>query len=120
MPTGRAISGPAADTPRGSGVARSIGSRWDTIVALRLLGDVARDRGDLDLASTLLARVWPSAPSTAANREIADSLSGIGIVAVAQGQLERAARLFSAAEALYRRLADQPAATSPTRLGGGT
>ena len=42
------------------------------------------------------------------DREIADSLSGIGAAAAASGDHERAARFLGAAESLYRRLASIP------------
>jgi tetratricopeptide (TPR) repeat protein len=85
-------------------VARAIGDLWDTIVALRVKADALRACGDLDQAGALYAKSLVLGWRHDSDREIADSLSGIGAAAAALEDHERAARFLGAAETLYRRL----------------
>ncbi len=85
-------------------ITQEIGDRWDEIGAVRLLGDVARDRGDLAQAASYFVKSLALGVSHSSERDVAHALSGIGAVAVAMGDLERAARCLGAAEKLYRRL----------------
>jgi predicted ATPase/transcriptional regulator with XRE-family HTH domain len=85
-------------------VARGIGDLWDTMVALRLKADAVRERGDLDQAGALYTESLALGWRHGSDREIADSLSGIGAAAAASADLERAARCLGAAESLYRKL----------------
>jgi predicted ATPase/DNA-binding NarL/FixJ family response regulator len=79
---------------------RALGYAWMMGDTLRVLGDIARDRGDYTRAlgsyreSVMLARDHRD------RRFLAEVLSGIAGVAVAQGRPERAARLLGATAAL--------------------
>jgi serine/threonine-protein kinase PknK len=97
-------AGAAPHADRGLAMTRAIGDRWDAMAALRLQGELARDRGEQDLAAKLLGESLILAAQYASEREIADSLSALGTVAARAGNAVRAARLLGAAESLYRRL----------------
>lgn len=82
---------------------RVSGSRWDTTAALRLLGDVARDRGEFSLATAYFSESLSLGWTHGNERDAADTLSGLGTVYVMTGDLQQAARVLGASEALYRR-----------------
>ncbi|MCC6793431.1 MAG: AAA family ATPase [Thermomicrobiales bacterium] len=83
---------------------RAMGFTWRLGDTLRTLGDLARDRGDLTGA---LARYRESVELAQEHGDrlfLGDALTGLASVAIAQGQMERAARLYGAAEALRDQL----------------
>jgi predicted ATPase/DNA-binding XRE family transcriptional regulator len=95
----------AAECAEGAlAITREIGNRWGTIFALRLIGDIARDRGDLEMAKSFFAESLELSRQYGSERDTADSLSGLATVAVAVEDFEEAARLFGAADSLYRHL----------------
>jgi hypothetical protein len=74
------------------------------VSALCLLGDLARDRGDLKEATSRFAESLDLGWRIGSEREVADSLSGMSAVAAAAVDYEWAARLLHAAEIVYRKL----------------
>jgi hypothetical protein len=85
-------------------IAHAVGNRWGVISTHRLLGDIARDHRDTDRAMAHYRESLSRFQRHDSERDLANTLSGMGAVAVAAGQLERAARLLGAAEKLYRRV----------------
>lgn len=77
----------------------ALGFTWVEASALRVLGDIARDRGDLFLLS--------------------DVLAGIAGVAMVLGEPDRAARLYGATAALRERLGTVIQAWQPPRPAPG-
>lgn len=75
-------------------------SVWHAGCALMVLGKLANDQGKYDEAMALLAdsaRWYLSVESPT----LTDSLEGAACVAIEQGELERSAHLFGAAEAIH-------------------
>jgi serine/threonine protein kinase/tetratricopeptide (TPR) repeat protein len=89
--------------------AQGAGPGWEGIEAeaLRLLGDVARRRGDLAGAQQLYARCVALLPRLDNPHGVAASLWGLGDVARQQGRLQEAAAQFDASRSLYERIGDR-------------
>jgi predicted ATPase/DNA-binding CsgD family transcriptional regulator len=79
---------------------RALGYAWMMGDTLRVLGDIARDRGDYTQALGSYRESVKLARDHRDRRFLAEVLSGIAGVAVAQGRPERAARLLGATAAL--------------------
>ncbi len=77
---------------------------WRLSDTLRSLGDLARDRGDLNGAMERYAESAKLAEEHGDRLFLANALTGIASVAAARRQPERAARLYGAAEALREEL----------------
>ena len=83
---------------------RALGFTWVQASTLRILGDLACDRGDIVNA---LAAYRESAQFAKAHLDLfllADAMTGIADVAAAGGHADQAARLYGAAAALHERL----------------
>jgi predicted ATPase/transcriptional regulator with XRE-family HTH domain len=76
------------------------GNQWSIAVTLSALGRVAQVRGDAARAAALFAEGLALTWELRLPREAAWCLEGLASLAVAQGQLERATRLFGAVEML--------------------
>ena len=83
---------------------RALGFAWGLSATLRYLGDLARARGDLDVALARYRESLELAQESGALARVANALDGVAGVAATQGQSERAARLLGAAAALRERL----------------
>jgi hypothetical protein len=88
---------------------RGIGDHPGTAQLLRLLGALARDRGDYPRAVPLYAESLACWQELADEAGIAPCLEGIGAIAATLGRAELGARLYGAAEAL-REAAGAPVA----------
>jgi non-specific serine/threonine protein kinase len=77
-----------------------LGWTWGLSSSLRFLGDVARERGDLDEATARYAESLRLGREHGDRLHLANALSGLASVAVKRRQWERAACLYGAAEAL--------------------
>jgi non-specific serine/threonine protein kinase len=77
---------------------------WRMSDTLRSLGDLERDRGDLDGAMERYAESVKLAQEHGDRLFLANALTGIASVAASRRQPERAARLYAAAEALREEL----------------
>ena len=89
---------------------RALGFVWIEAATLRILGDIARDRGDHVRA---LAAYRESARLTQDNGDLfllSDALAGIAAVAASAGEPWLAARLCGATAALRKRLGAERAA----------
>jgi predicted ATPase/DNA-binding CsgD family transcriptional regulator len=83
---------------------RALGYAWMMDETLRTLGDIARDRGDYTRALASYRESVELARHHRDRRFLAEALSGIAGVAVAQGRPERAARLLGATAALREQI----------------
>jgi len=88
---------------RAEAAAAGLGWTATRAEAVRLLGDAARRRGDLDRAAELYERC---AALGGATNGAAASLWGLGDLARQRGGLERARALFARSEALFLELGD--------------
>jgi ATP/maltotriose-dependent transcriptional regulator MalT len=91
---------------------RAIGEQFRTIGALRLLGCLARERGDVSRARALLGESLEMAhglAKTGGDRLlVARSLEAFAVLAAAWGKAEDAVRLEAVALDLYRRIGSPP------------
>lgn len=83
---------------------RQLGFAWGLGDTLRYLGDLARDRGDYDTAQSAYRESLDLANDHGDRRFLAETLGSMAGLAAAQGQPERAARLFGAAAALREQI----------------
>jgi non-specific serine/threonine protein kinase len=83
---------------------RALGYAWMMDETLRTLGDIARDRGNYPRALASYRESLELARDHRDRRFLAEALSGIAGVAVAQGRPERAARLLGATAALREQI----------------
>ena len=83
---------------------RALGFTWRIADTIRSLGDLARDRGDLTGAMTRYAESVKLAQEHGDRLFLAAALCGVASVAVAQGQSDRAARLYGAASAMREQI----------------
>jgi len=83
---------------------RALGYAWMMDETLRTLGDIARDRVDNERALAAYRESVELARHHRDRRFLAEALSGIAGVAVAQGRPERAARLLGATAALREQI----------------
>jgi predicted ATPase/class 3 adenylate cyclase/Tfp pilus assembly protein PilF len=79
---------------------REIGIKWDMATALNRLGMVVHTQGDDGRATALYEESLTLCQELGDKHSLAQCLEGLAVVAVAQQQLEHAARLLGAAEAL--------------------
>ncbi|CAA9568933.1 MAG: hypothetical protein AVDCRST_MAG19-2570 [uncultured Thermomicrobiales bacterium] len=77
-----------------------LGFSWGLSFLFRLLGDLALDRGDPGAALASYHDSMEHAQEHGDRRYLAEIVAGIASVAVAQGQPQRAARLFAASAVL--------------------
>ncbi len=101
------IDDAAAEARRAAFEAERQGATPVLAEALRLEGDAARRRGDLQAAARLYARCIDLAPSLDNGHAVAASLWGFGDVARQQGRLDEALALFERSRTLYRGIDDQ-------------
>ena len=80
-------------------LSRRIGDRGGTGAALTVLGQLMRERGDLDRAETLLKEALPIGGG-AVKIGLAYGLEGLAGVDVERGRMQEAARLLGKAAAL--------------------
>jgi non-specific serine/threonine protein kinase len=92
----------AAHADQALTISRRIGDEWDAAIALSLLGDVARERGDDRAAAEHLSESLALSRRRGTCQQVANAVSAFGSLAVATGSFVRAARLFGAAERLFR------------------
>ena len=83
---------------------RDQGFTWRLSETLRCLGDLARDRGELDNALERYRESVELAHEHGDRLFLAHALGGLASIAVARGRPERAARLFAAANAVREQL----------------
>jgi predicted ATPase len=83
----------------GVAAAREIGNLWVLPYSLRVLGHQAQDTGDSVRAASLYGESLTLYRKTEGRRGIAECLEDVASLLVARGDLERAARLYAAAEA---------------------
>jgi hypothetical protein len=83
---------------------QAIGFSWGLGEALRSLGDLARDSGDLIAAAAHYRESVRTAQQHGDKRLLADALAGVAGVAAAEAQPEQAARLYGAVAALRNQL----------------
>jgi non-specific serine/threonine protein kinase len=83
---------------------RAAGHARGATLALRDLGDLARDRGDHRRAMALYREALAPARTYVQSREVADVVEAIGVMTVALDEPTRAARLLGAAEAMRERM----------------
>lgn len=83
---------------------RAQGFTWRIADTIRSLGDLVRDRGDLDGAMARYAESVHLAQEHGDRLFLADALCGVASVVTAQGEPARAARLYAAAAAIREQL----------------
>lgn len=83
---------------------RAQGFTWRIADTIRSLGDLARDRGDLDGAMRRYAESVKLAQEHGDRLFLTAALAGVASVAAAQGDPRRAARLYGAAAAMREHL----------------
>jgi hypothetical protein len=88
----------------GLALSQERGIKWGIAHCLYGLGEVARSRGDIDSAHPYHVEALDHLQALDFRWAIAYSLEAFAHLAVAQRQMGRAARLFSAAEALRQGL----------------
>ncbi len=81
-------------------LAQGLGDRWLTALAHGNLAGATRDQGHLEQAVGLYRRALLMWQELGGTEGVIDCLAGLACTASAQGQPERAARLFGAAEGL--------------------
>jgi hypothetical protein len=84
-------------------LARSLGNREGVTLALDVLGAIAMDAPECSAAHTYLAKGLLHLRDLGMLSRIADSLERFALLADAEGELERAARLVGAAAAVRAR-----------------
>jgi non-specific serine/threonine protein kinase len=85
----------------GLAVARRIGDRSSTYIALYNLAQAALSRGDHDGAESLFEEGVTLSEQMGDRANVAYCLEGLAVVARARGDAERCARLIGAAEGLH-------------------
>ena len=75
---------------------------WGTSFSLALLGEIALERSDLPAASAYYSESIALARALGDTTFLGAGLAAIGSIAADQGQMEQAARLLGAAEAMYQ------------------
>jgi predicted ATPase/DNA-binding CsgD family transcriptional regulator len=83
---------------------RALGYGWGLGDTLRLLGDLARDRGDYEGALACYGESLTVAEDHGDARYLSQPVTGVASVAVLFGQPDRAARLYGAAAALRKEI----------------
>ncbi|MDP9352569.1 MAG: tetratricopeptide repeat protein, partial [Chloroflexota bacterium] len=82
----------------------TLDNSWGISLALSNLGRAALELGDLDRAGPILVKCLGRASALGERRIIAECLEALAAVAGYQGAVERAARLYGAAEALREQI----------------
>jgi non-specific serine/threonine protein kinase len=107
----RAIVAPAEEARRylaeALAVSRADGNRGDLVLSLLQMSRVERAAGDTSAAARLLSEILELATEAGYLFMMGQVLDEVAGLAEAQGQAERAARLFGAAEASRRRYGGQ-------------
>jgi non-specific serine/threonine protein kinase len=98
----------AARLEEALGQQRALGFTWNASQTLGNLGDIRRDQGDYPRALAFYQESLLLVSEHRDRRIIAAALAGVASVALALGQLEPAARLFGAAEALREAIGTPP------------
>jgi DNA-binding CsgD family transcriptional regulator len=89
-------------------VFRELGDSWGRALALKNLGDVAREQGDVETAHTHYAESLGLCHEAANRPGAIEALEGLARLAAVQGQLRQAARLWGAAAGLRERSGTSP------------
>jgi non-specific serine/threonine protein kinase len=84
---------------------RTGGHGWVLAWAINGLADLKREQGDAERALALYRESLSLRLAHRDRKGMADSLNGVGLIAVAAGQFEIAACLFGAVEGLYEAIA---------------
>jgi predicted ATPase/DNA-binding CsgD family transcriptional regulator len=83
---------------------RALGFTWGLVDTLRTLGDITRDRGELEQALAFYRESVELAKGHGDRRFLARTLAGIATVAAMQGRMEPAVRIAGAAAALREQI----------------
>ncbi len=103
------ITGAEALLASSAQLAREVGNKGLIAWVLLTLASAARYRADYETARSLLLESLTLARQSDEKEVAADALNGFAALAAAQGQAEKAAALFGAAEALFLALNIAPA-----------